>query len=338
MHHPSSLLHDTGAHPERIARVLAIERLLEEEGWLGYERRPAPAAELELVHAVHAPAHVAAIAALCGRGGGAIDADTLTSAGSYDAALHAAGGAAALVDALLAGDAPTGFCGLRPPGHHATPRRAMGFCLFNNIAVAARHALDGHGAKRVLILDWDVHHGNGTSDAFHATPDVLFISIHESPLYPGTGPASDVGSGAGAGYTVNLPVPAGSGDATWCSLVEHVAIPLARAYEPALVLVSAGYDAHRDDPLASCEVSEAGFAAMTDSVRRACGELGIPFGFVLEGGYDLAALARGVRATLAAAAAPAPPVALDLAVDPLAAAAAERLEPWWPALAAARAS
>jgi acetoin utilization deacetylase AcuC-like enzyme len=331
LHHPSSLEHDTGAHPERIARIPAIERELESRDWLGYERVLAPAATLELLHAVHSPEHVEAIAALAARGGGAIDADTLMSAGSYEAALHATGGAADLVDRLLSGSAPVGFAGLRPPGHHAEPARAMGFCLFNNVAIAARHALDAHGVGRVLVVDWDVHHGNGTNDIFHTTPEVLFVSIHESPLYPGTGPASDVGSGAGTGYTLNLPVPQGSGDETFCSLIEHVVVPLARAYDPRLVLISAGYDAHADDPLATCQVTDAGYAAMTGSLRRLADELGAPLGILLEGGYDLGALARSVAATLevAAGASPAP---VELARHPLAEAALARLAPWWPAL------
>ncbi len=182
----------------------------------------------------------------------------------------------------------------------------MGFCLFNNVAVAARRALDAHAAERVLVLDWDVHHGNGTNDIFHASPEVLFVSIHESPLYPGTGPASDVGSGPGTGYTVNLPVPHSSGDDTFCSLVEHVVLPLGRAFEPRLILISAGYDAHEGDPLATCTVTDAGFAAMAGSMRRLAAELDVPFGMVLEGGYDLGALSRSVAATLeVAAAAPA---------------------------------
>ena len=212
--------------------------------------------------------------------------------GTYGAALRACGGAVALVDALLGGAAAVGVSALRPPGHHAEAARAMGFCFFGNVAVAARRATSAHGLSRVMIVDWDVHHGNGTNDIFHADADVLFLSIHESPLYPGTGPASDVGSGAGEGYTVNLPVPGGSGDAVYRSLIEHVACGLIRSWEPELVLVSAGFDAHRDDPLATCRVTEAGFAGMTASLRRACDGVGAPMGLVLEGGYDLGALSR----------------------------------------------
>jgi acetoin utilization deacetylase AcuC-like enzyme len=325
--HPSSLDHDTGTHPERAARIAAVERELERAGWCGFDRVEAPAADVALVEAVHPPEHVEMIAALSARGGGMIDLDTLTSAGSYDAALHAAGGAAHMVDLLLGeGEErrPYGFVGTRPPGHHAEANRAMGFCLFNNVAVAARRALDAHGAGRVLILDWDVHHGNGTGAVFAPSPEVLFVSIHQSPLYPGTGAASDAGTGAGAGYNVNLPVPAGSGDETFCSLVEHLVVPLARSFAPGLILVSAGYDAHAEDPLAGCEVTDAGYATMTASMRRVADELGVPLGVVLEGGYDLSALARGVRATLETLSADEVAVP-DLRVHGLAEAALERL-------------
>ncbi len=191
-----------------------------------------------------------------------------------------------------------GVSAVRPPGHHAEPARAMGFCFFGNVAVAARRATSAHGLSRVLIVDWDVHHGNGTNDIFHGADDVLFVSIHEYPLYPGTGPASDVGSGAGEGFTVNLPVPGGSGDAVYRSLVEHVACALIREWSPELVLISAGFDAHRDDPLATCRVTEAGFAAMTASLRRAADDVGAPVGLILEGGYDLGALAGSMAALM----------------------------------------
>jgi acetoin utilization deacetylase AcuC-like enzyme len=209
----------------------------------------------------------------------------------------------------------------------------MGFCLFNNVAVAARRALDEHGAGRVLILDWDVHHGNGTNDIFHATDEVLFASIHQSPLYPGTGPAHDVGSGPGEGYTVNLPVPDGSGDEAFCSLVEHVVLPLAHDYRPTLLLVSAGFDAHVDDPLAGCRVTDDGYAAMAASMRRLADELGVGLGILLEGGYDLGALARSVAATLAAAGGHEDvPALAGPVVHPLAEEARVRLCVRWPAL------
>jgi acetoin utilization deacetylase AcuC-like enzyme len=298
--HGSSLEHDTGLHPEGPGRIPAIEGELERRGWLGYRRLEAPAVEIEVLTRIHPRPYVDQVRGVCERGGGAFDPDTTASAGSYGAALHAAGGACALVDELLSGTASTGFCGLRPPGHHAEPTQAMGFCLFNNVAVAARHALDSGGVERVFVLDWDVHHGNGTNDIFHSTDAVLYASIHQSPLYPGTGPLGDVGSGPGEGYTVNLPVPPGSGHDEWLALVEHVIVPAARAYEPDLVLLSAGFDAHLADPLADCRLEVDSYAAMARHVKLLGDEVEAPVGAVLEGGYDLEALSRSVAATMEA--------------------------------------
>ncbi len=339
LEHPSSLQHETGPHPEQPARISAIQRELSERGWLGFERIESPAVDLDVLMQVHPRAHVETIRELAASGGGALDLDTVMSEGSYEAALHAAGGAVRMVELLLAGEALYGFSAHRPPGHHATTDRAMGFCLFNNVAVAATAALRQGGLRRVLILDWDVHHGNGTNDIFHSSDQVLFISIHQWPFYPGTGGANDLGSGPGLGYTVNLPVPGGAGDDVFCSLVDHVAMPLAVAFEPELVLVSAGYDAHQEDPLGQCAVTDRGFAAMTRSAVRTCADLEVPLGFVLEGGYGLAALGRSVAITMEVLAEAdgrgrsdedrwdsSEPV-------PLAAQALERLKPFWPALA-----
>jgi acetoin utilization deacetylase AcuC-like enzyme len=319
-HHPSSLEHDPGPHPEQPARIVAIERALEDRQWLGLERRKSPPASRAQLEAVHPPQLVSGIEELCASGGGAIDADTVVSPGSWAAALHSAGGAVAVVDSLLgsSGDGPRLAASVhRPPGHHAEIDRSMGFCLFNNVAVAARHARDAYGVQRIFILDFDVHHGNGTQDVFYATDEVLFASIHQRPLYPGTGAAGETGIGQGVGHTVNLPVPSGSGDAVFGSLVEHVAVPLARAYAPGLILVSAGFDAHADDPLAGCEVTDAGYATMGASVRALADELDIGIGVVLEGGYDLGALARGLVATLEVMASQGPVGAPELAVHPL---------------------
>jgi acetoin utilization deacetylase AcuC-like enzyme len=298
--HPASAGHETGAHPERAARIEAIERHLDETGWFGFERRESPAVARELLERCHSPRYVAALERFCAAGGGHLDEDTLVSSGSWEAALRSAGGAVAVVDALLAEGVPAAFAAGRPPGHHALAARAMGFCLFNNVALAALHALGRFSLQRVLILDWDVHHGNGTNDIFHSSAEVLYASIHESPLYPGSGPASDRGSGAGEGFTLNMPVASGSGDAEFSELVHSVVIPRAREYRPQLILISAGYDAHMDDPLAGCSVTEAGYAEMTSAMRRCSEELDAPLGFVLEGGYALGALARSVAATLEA--------------------------------------
>ncbi len=334
--HPCSLEHDTGEHPERGARITAIEAELDRRGWLGLRRVDSTPVADALLCAVHDPGYVGFVERSCALGPGQLDVDTAVGGpGSCQAALHAAGGAVALVDLLLGGEAPSGFSAHRPPGHHAEPARAMGFCLFNNVAVAAAHALAAHGLERVLVLDWDVHHGNGTNDMFHASRDVLYASIHQSPLYPGTGSASDVGVGAGAGYTVNLPVPPGSGDACFTSLLEHVVVPIALGYQPQLVLVSAGYDAHRDDPLADCSVTEEGYAWMTAALMRLGADLGVPVGFVLEGGYDLGALARSVAASLEViiacsnGAGAQPGLGSGSDVHPVAAAARTRLADRW---------
>jgi acetoin utilization deacetylase AcuC-like enzyme len=329
-HHASSLEHDTGSHPENRARIPAIEGELDARGWLGLERREAPEAEMAAVTAIHPQEYVDAIRAGADAGGGQLDADTILSRGSYRAALHAAGGACAMVEELLAGRAPFGFCGTRPPGHHAERATAMGFCLFNNVAVAAQRAL-ALGADRVLVLDWDVHHGNGTNDIFHARRDVLFASIHQSPLYPGTGPLQDSGSGEGEGFSLNLPVPPGAGEEAFMSLVQHVVAPAARAFEPRLVLVSAGYDAHRDDPLASCVLDDRSYGRLAAQVRDLGRELGAPVGVVLEGGYALGALARSVAATLEALGAD--EAAGEVAPDAVTARAAAHLSRWWPVAA-----
>jgi acetoin utilization deacetylase AcuC-like enzyme len=292
--HPSSLLHETGwGHPERVDRMHAIQAELERRDWLGFESREAPPVTEEQLLAVHSPEHVAAVRETSARAG-AFDLDTPTSEGSWDAALHAAGGACALVEALLEGGERVGFSLLRPPGHHAERDRAMGFCLFANLSVAARHALDSLGASRVFVLDWDVHHGNGTNAIFHQSREVLFASVHQHPFYPGTGPLSDVGAGEGEGFAINLPVPAGAGEDVFCGLVEHVVLPAAGSFDPDLVLVSAGYDAHRADPVGGCSLESSSFAELTRQVLT----LGKPVGCVLEGGYDLDALATSVAATM----------------------------------------
>jgi acetoin utilization deacetylase AcuC-like enzyme len=302
--HPACLGHDPEAvmpgHPERPERLLAIERALAERDWLGWERREAPAASEAELELVHSAAHVRAIRELCARGGGAIDPDTYAVEASWEAARRAAGGACAMVRALLGGEDRVGFCGTRPAGHHAERERAMGFCLFDNLAAAAELAIRELGVERVLVVDWDVHHGNGTVEIFRQRADVLVASIHQQGIFPGTGPQSDVGSGPGEGYTINLLVPAGSDGELWLSLLEQVVAPAGRDFEPQLVLISAGFDAHRADPLASCALEAEDFAQMASQVRDLARELDAPLGAVLEGGYDVEALAECVTATLAA--------------------------------------
>jgi acetoin utilization deacetylase AcuC-like enzyme len=301
-HHPACLAHDPRAqmpgHPDTPERLVALESHLEQHDWLGWERRAAPAASEEQLELVHSARHVRAIRELCESGGGEIDADTYVGENSYRAARHAAGGACAMVEALLAGEAAVGFCGVRPAGHHAERDRAMGFCLFDNVALAAEWAIREHGVERVFVLDWDVHHGNGTAEIFRRRNDVLFASIHQADIFPGSGPREDAGSGEGEGYTINLPVPAGSGEELWLSLLERVVLPAAAAFEPQLVLVSAGFDAHAADPLAGCRLRTESFARIARLVRDAAAAIDAPLGAVLEGGYEPRVLGECVQATL----------------------------------------
>jgi acetoin utilization deacetylase AcuC-like enzyme len=301
--HPSSREHDPGeyfrGHPESPGRIEAIDAALDAAVGLGWERRVAPAARRLELEGVHARALIDKIAQLAAAGGGALDADTFAGKASWNAALHASGGACALVRALLSGHS-AGFALLRPPGHHAERDRAMGFCLFNNVAVAAQLAIAELGIQRVFILDWDVHHGNGTAEIFRYRRDVLYASIHRAPFYPGTGALADVGSGEGLGYTLNLPVDAATDGSVWRGLLEHVVLPVASSFAPELFLISAGFDAHRTDPLGGCRLESEDFAQMACQVRDLAGRLHAPVGAVLEGGYEPAALAECVLATMGA--------------------------------------
>ncbi|HTU86356.1 MAG TPA: histone deacetylase [Solirubrobacteraceae bacterium] len=302
--HQSSLEHDPALlspeHPDTPERIGAVEGTMERLGWLGCEVRDAPAATEPELGLVHARSQIIMIHDLCAVGGGQIDADTYVGESSYEAALYAAGGACELVRALVRGEDDVGFSALRPSGHHAGRDYAMGFCLFNNVAIAAELAIHELGVQRVLILDWDVHHGNGTAHIFRHRSDVLFASVHQRGLFPWTGAGTDSGSGDGLGYTINVPVPPGSGEAVWMSALEHVILPAALEFGPQLVLISAGFDAHRDDPLGGCELESSSFAQMARRVRELALAVGAPVGAVLEGGYHPPALAESVAATVAA--------------------------------------
>jgi acetoin utilization deacetylase AcuC-like enzyme len=281
-------------------RLRAVESHLESLGWLGWQRRAATAASEAEIKLIHSAQHLESVREVAVAGGGAADAETWIGESSYRAALHAAGGACAMTRALLTGEGRRGFCGVRPPGHHAEREQAMGFCLFNNVAIAAELAICELGANRVFILDWDVHHGNGTAEAFRYRNDVLYASIHEAGSFPGTGPSEDAGSGAGEGFTINLPVPPGSDGELWLSLLEHVVIPAADQFDPDLILISAGYDAHIADPLANCRLQTATFAEMARQARDLADSARAPVGAVLEGGYEPEVLADCVSQTLAA--------------------------------------
>jgi len=287
--------HDTGAwHPERPARLEAVLAGTRRSG-VALIDRLAPRIEVEALYGVHDPAYVAAIQSFCAQGGGPLDADTMAVAGSWEAALRAAGAGPAAVGELRAGVADVGFLAVRPPGHHALSAQAMGFCLFNNIAVVARQLADA--GERVAIFDWDVHHGNGTQDVFFDSEDVLYLSLHEFPAYPGSGWIDEHGHGRAAFTTVNFPFPAGTGGDVYAAALESVALPILRQFAPDWILVSAGYDAHRDDPLADIRLRAGDYARMSAELATIA-----PPGrllFFLEGGYDLAALEASVAATLA---------------------------------------
>jgi len=342
------LRHRTGDHPENATRLGAVYAYLRDTGLDDTLAHivPRPATDADLLR-VHTAPHLARIGRLAAHGGGQIDPDTIVSPRSDEVARLAAGGALAALDAVVSGarDHParphprSAFVLSRPPGHHAMADRAMGFCLYNSVAVAARYAQQVHGLRRVLILDWDVHHGNGTQSIFYDDPSVLFLSLHQYPLRPpGWGWIDQDGAGAGAGYTVNVPLPPGEGDAGYALACDDIARPIAEAFKPDLVLVSAGQDCHIADPIGSMGVSAAGFAAFT----RLAGEIARTAGahgpiLVLEGGYNIDTLPYLVGAILDALG------DLDLAIkDPYArsipisdearhriAEVKQTLRPWW---------
>ena len=296
--HPQYLAHEAGpGHPERPARLRAVARGIELAGLDGavvaVAPGPAPRAELERVHP---PAYLDAVERFCQEGGGRLDPDTGVGPGSWEAAVLAAGAGLDAVERLDRGEADAAFCAVRPPGHHATPQRAMGFCVLNNVAVAAA-ALAARG-ERVLILDWDAHHGNGTQDTFYEDGRVLYVSFHQYPLYPGTGSLDEVGAGAGASATLNLPFPPGTTGDAYLAGFDEVVAPAADAFGPTWLLISAGFDAHRADPLTDLGLAAGDFADLTQRARR----LVVPGRLVafLEGGYDLEALALSVGACAAA--------------------------------------
>jgi acetoin utilization deacetylase AcuC-like enzyme len=293
------LEHDTGAgHPERPERIGVLLPVVDAHA-ARLTPVPARAATGDELALVHDPAYVEEVAATQNKAWFAFDADTPTSPRSYATACLAAGGLLALLDAVMARRVHNGFAFARPPGHHAERHRAMGFCLFNNVAVGAEYLRRRHGLQRILIVDWDLHHGNGTQHMFETDPGVLYVSTHQYPYYPGTGALDEVGRGDGAGCTVNLPFPAGFGDAEYIEAFRSIVEPVARQYAPQFVLISAGFDAHARDPLGGMQLTETGFRAMTrlllDVARdHADGRCAA----ILEGGYDLTAMRNSAGAVL----------------------------------------
>jgi acetoin utilization deacetylase AcuC-like enzyme len=287
--------HDPGPrHPESPDRLRAIKRGLQKRHGVTYEgAAPANAAD---VAAVHEDGYVEEIRQFCERGGGNWDPDTVASEATWPAALASAGLAKDAVRAAMNGAAgrDTPFSLGRPPGHHAVADDAMGFCFVNNAAVAAQYALDEHGIDRVAIFDWDVHHGNGIQDIFYDRGDVFYASIHEDGLYPGTGAVDETGEGDGEGATLNLPLPAGAGDPDYVAAVDDLVAPAIEEFDPELLLVSAGFDAHRHDPISRLHLSTEGYGLLADRVRGVADAVDAPLVFVLEGGYSLDALSEGV--------------------------------------------
>jgi len=296
---PIYLEHDTGAHPESAQRLDAI---ISDLDWKGIRKQckniPARPATMDELTTVHQSEYIARVEEYCRRGGGWWDADTRMSINSYKAALYAAGGSIAAVDAVLKGEVPCAYALIRPPGHHATANNAMGFCIFNNVAVAANCALKTYKMERVLILDFDVHHGNGTQEAFEHNPYVLYISMHQYPLFPGTGHLAETARGTGAGTAINIPLPAGCGDGEYKQVFDEIVVPATRRFKPEIILVSAGYDGHWADEQSNMRLTLEGYFHLTRVIQQMAEELcGGRIIFYLEGGYNLKVLTCAVNAT-----------------------------------------
>lgn len=302
--------HTLSGHPENRGRLATTMQLLRSDGILDrLQAAPATAISAERLARVHPDHYVERVAHMARQGGGHLDPDTYVVGGSYDAALASAGALVNVTEAVMNGQTANGMSLMRPPGHHALANKGMGFCLFANVAIAARTAQAEFGAQRVLVVDWDVHHGNGTEAIFYDDSTVAFFSTHQYPFYPGTGASADIGRGPGRGLTMNVPLPPGVGDEGYAQVFERLLIPFARRFRPDLLLVSAGYDAHWRDPLAMEQLSLTGYAALARTVQALAGELcGGRLVVALEGGYDLDVLAHAVLNTLRILESPASPI------------------------------
>ncbi len=291
---PIYLKHNTGEnHPENYKRLLSIQKYVEplKKGLALIKPRKATAKDVALVHDIYYPQE---IMDLCSAGGTNLDPDTVCSVYSYEVALYAVGAGLEAIDKIKEGLVERVFCAVRPPGHHAEYSKAMGFCIFNNIAITARYAQQ-KGFKKVFIIDFDAHHGNGTQKAFYDDDTVFYFSTHQYPFYPGTGSEDEKGTGKGYGYTYNIPLPAGTGDEVYISIYNEQLPKLIDDFKPDIILVSAGYDLHKDDPLAYLEVSTEGIGEIVNGILNSAN---VPFLFILEGGYNLEALGKSVKLTI----------------------------------------
>jgi acetoin utilization deacetylase AcuC-like enzyme len=299
---PIYMEHDTGhGHPERPERLQTTMQMLEGVGLAEKVRIISPRdASVEEIALVHPRSYIEKVKGLAESGGGWLDPDTHIGVRSYDAALKSTGAVLEGLERIFSGDIDNAFCLVRPPGHHATAERGMGFCLFNNNAVAARFAMQEFGVSRIFILDWDAHHGNGLQDIFYDDDKVLYVSLHQYPHYPGTGSTGEVGIGAGEGYTVNFPLPARTGEEVYLAAFDQVILPIARAYQPELVLISAGYDGHFSDLLCSMLLRGHSYAEMAIRLKDLAEEFcGGKMMAALEGGYDLVGIAISMTDTIA---------------------------------------
>lgn len=297
---PIYLEHDTGSHPENSGRLVSAMEAIERSGLRTTLKMFSPdAATVEEIATVHNDGYIEHVRWVAERSGGFLDPDTYVSPRSYEAATMAAGGAKLAMESVLTGEVNCAFALVRPPGHHALPTRGMGFCIFNNIAIATRLAQSRHGIDRILIVDFDVHHGNGTQLTFWKDPRVLYFSVHQSPFYPGSGGLTEVGEDAGRGYTINVPLPGGVGDAGYLRTFAEVLEPAARRFRPEMIAVSAGFDIHWSDPIGGMQVTVTGFALIAERLKNLASELceGRLF-FTLEGGYNLEAQAQSLVAML----------------------------------------
>jgi len=292
------LKHDYPDHPERKERLISIMNHLEKAGLVKeLVDIPPRRAKVEEVALNHDPNYIQEIHDFCKAGGGFLDPDTYANEHTYDVALLAVGAVLEGIDRTLKGEVETVFCAVRPPGHHAEYAKAMGFCIFNNVAVGAHYLRKVKGVDKVFIIDFDAHHGNGTQRSFYQDDTVFYFSTHEYPFYPGTGSAQERGAGKGEGYTLNVPMPAGAGDEEFINVYENLLPKVMKEFSPDFVLVSAGYDLHSDDPLTYLNVSTEGIRKIVRSILKVSKDLGVPSLFALEGGYNLKALGESVVAT-----------------------------------------